>query len=149
MEDEREVGGSDRCPAWPVIPHPGEEVGGLSDVAGAAGGRGSGERPVSRSHTGVSIRTSQRGGEPAALSRGVTSRHLVSHLAALPNTRLDLPLQGGHRPWHQRHSSGGRVYLSTTALDISLRGGEGGRDGEGTAPQDRVRRTLPLEVLQR
>lgn len=35
-----EVGDSDRCPAWPVIPHPGEEVGGLSDVAGAAGGAG-------------------------------------------------------------------------------------------------------------
>lgn len=35
-----EVGDSDRCPGWPVIPHLGEEVGGLSDVAGVAVGKG-------------------------------------------------------------------------------------------------------------
>ena len=39
----------------------------------------------------LTTRSSQRGGEAASLSRGVTSRHLVSRLAALLNTPLRPP----------------------------------------------------------
>ncbi|MPC82645.1 hypothetical protein E2C01_077320 [Portunus trituberculatus] len=73
-----------------MVVHPSSPPGGRRPYRRAARERGS----SSRSYTMRTERSSQRDGEAAALSRGVTSRHLVSRLAALLNTPLRPPYMG-------------------------------------------------------